>query len=128
MIRFGGIGIINTVIDIGLLFVLKSLGLPVVSANIISSSIAFVFSFFANKKYAFRSKSGDVVREIILFLTVTLFGLWIIQNLIIYLLLPVIEIIFGQQNIALLISKLIATGASMVWNYAMYRLVVFRKN
>ena len=128
MIRFGGIGIINTVIDIGLLFVLKSLGLPVVSANIISSSIAFVFSFFANKKYAFRSKGGDVVREIILFLTVTLFGLWIIQNLIIYLLLPVIEIIFGQQNIALLISKLIATGASMVWNYAMYRLVVFRKN
>lgn len=128
MIRFGGIGIINTVIDIGLLFVLKSLGLPVVSANIISSSIAFVFSFFANKKYTFRSKSGDVVREIILFLTVTLFGLWIIQNLIIYLLLPVIEIIFGQQNIALLISKLIATGASMVWNYAMYRLVVFRKN
>ena len=128
MIRFGGIGIINTVIDIGLLFVLKSLGLPVVSANIISSSIAFVFSFFANKKYAFRSKSGDVVREIILFLTVTLFGLCIIQNLIIYLLLPVIEIIFGQQNIALLISKLIATGASMVWNYAMYRLVVFRKN
>lgn len=43
--RFGLVGIINTALDIGILFVLKSLGVPVSYANVVSTSVAFCFSF-----------------------------------------------------------------------------------
>ena len=54
LIRFGLVGGVNTALDFGLLFMFKAFGLPIGLANIVSTSIAFVFSFFANKKYTFK--------------------------------------------------------------------------
>ena len=127
VLRFGLVGTISTVIDFGILFLLKSIGLPIISANIISTGIAFVFSFFANKKYTFKSHGGNLVREIVLFTVVTLFGLWVLQSLVIHGISPYILSYVPDQNIALLIAKLFATGVSLVWNYVLYSLVVFRK-
>lgn len=126
-LRFGIVGATNTLIDFGLLFIGFSLfGLSKISANIISTSVAFVFSFFANKKYTFKSHDNqNIIREIILFTVVTLFGLWVIQNLIIYLLSPNLIGLRINENTALFISKLIATVASLVWNYLLYSRVVF---
>jgi len=127
VLRFSAVGIVNTVIDFGLLFTLKALGLPVISANIISSTIAFIFSFFANKKYTFKSHGGNLVREIALFTIVTLFGLWVIQSVVIYVTYPWISELTNSTSSGLLISKLIATIASLLWNYTLYSLVVFKK-
>ena len=56
-LRFGLIGGLNTLLDFGLLFAFSSiLGVPKLFANILSTSVAFVFSFFANKKYTFKSQ------------------------------------------------------------------------
>ena len=115
LIRFGLIGVINTALDFGLLFILKSIGLMATTANIFSTSIAFVFSFFANKKYTFRSSATNVVREMILFVAVTLFGLWVLQTGVIWLVLPHL-------------SKLFATAVSMTWNYILYDKLVFKKS
>jgi putative flippase GtrA len=125
--RFIAVGGINTVIDFGLLFVLKSLGLPAISANLISTSSAFVFSFFANKKYTFKTTDTDVKRELVLFVVVTLFGLWVLQTIIIQL----VMVGIGTQlpsNTALFIAKLCATVVSLVWNYVLYSRVVFKQN
>jgi putative flippase GtrA len=126
-LRFGTVGAANTAIDFGLLFILRSLGLPVISANIISTTTAFCFSFFANKKYTFRSRGGNVKRELLLFVIVTLFGLWIIQNIIIQLSLWVLHTTTIPEETSLLIAKVIATLVSLVWNYIMYSRVVFKK-
>ena len=126
--RFGVVGVANTALDFGLLFILKSFGLPVELANIGSTTIAFVFSFFANKKYTFKTSGTSVVREMILFVIVTLFGLWVLQTLIITLTLPWLTDLTSQSNLALLIAKLLATVASMTWNYILYTLVVFKKH
>ena len=82
-LRFGIIGGINTALDFGLLFVFSSLfGIPRGFANMLSTSISFIFSFFANKRYTFKSSSKEnVVREMVLFTVVTLFGLWIILGM-----------------------------------------------
>lgn len=122
------VGGISTIIDFGLLFAGTQLGLPVIAANIISTSIAFVFSFFANKKYTFKATDGSIMREMILFVIVTLFGLWVIQTAIIHWLMPVTMSLLHDRNLALLAGKLIATGVTLVWNYTLYRSVVFKKN
>ena len=127
-LRFGIIGGINTALDFGLLFVFSSLfGIPRGFANMLSTSISFIFSFFANKRYTFKSSSKEnVVREMVLFTVVTLFGLWVIQGLIIHLLTPVIINLGTTEELALLASKLIATVASLIWNYLLYSRVVFK--
>ena len=127
-LRFGIIGGINTALDFGLLFVFSSLfGIPRGFANIFSTSFSFIFSFFANKRYTFKSSSKEnVVREMVLFTVVTLFGLWVIQGLIIHFLTPVIINLGTTEELALLASKLIATVASLIWNYLLYSRVVFK--
>ena len=126
-VRFGLVGAANTALDFGLLLVLANFfAVPHVIANIISSSIAFVSSFFANKKYTFKTTGQSVVREMILFTIVTLFGLWVIQSAIITLLTPPIQSIVTNDTITLVIAKLVATLASLTWNYILYSRVVFK--
>lgn len=127
LLRFGLVGGGNTVLDFGLLFILKSAGLPVIPANIISSTAAFVLSFVLNKNYTFNAKTGTLLKQMILFAIVTLFGLWVLQSLVISLTLPIAIQLSNDQSIALFVAKLAATGVSLVWNYILYSLVVFNK-
>ncbi len=126
--RFLAVGGLNTLLDFGLLFAFKSLGPPIVTSNILSTTAAFCFSFVANKKFTFKTSGTNIRREIILFIIVTLFGLWVLQTIII---LPLTYLLTAYQlpnDVALFISKLIATAATMVWNYLLYSRVVFRHN
>lgn len=125
--RFAIVGTINTAIDFGLLFLLTFLGLPKIAANTVSTGSAFVFSFFANKKYTFKSTNKNVKYEIISFIIITLFGLWVLQNGIIWLITPLIKNIVSQEQLALFAAKLLATAISLVWNYCLYDKVVFKK-
>ena len=128
LLRFSVVGGINTALDFGLLFVFKAFGLPVGLANILSTGIAFVFSFFANKKYTFKTSGTNVVREMILFVIVTLFGLWVLQTTVIQLTLPWLTGFVKQQELALLVAKLLATVVSLLWNYLLYSRIVFKKH
>ena len=128
LLRFGLIGVINTTLDFGLLFVFKSLGLPVGLSNILSTGIAFIFSFFANKNYTFKSSGTNIVREMMLFVAVTLFGLWVLQTGVIWLTLPWFSQLLGSTDSGLLAAKLAATVVSMTWNYLLYDKLVFGKH
>jgi putative flippase GtrA len=124
-IRFVLVGGANTTIDFGLLFILTALGLPTLFANIVSTTVAFCFSFFANKKFTFQSSGKNIKRELLLFVIVTLFGLWGIQSAIIAGIKPPLQGIIHDPHMALLAAKLIATVASLIWNYILYSRVVF---
>ena len=127
VVRFIIVGLANTAIDFGLLFTGKSLGLPIVIANVISTGAAFIFSFVANRKYTFKSTDSNVFREVVLFVIVTLFGLWVLQTLIIQLMFPLVQSLVSKTDVALLIAKLIATVVSLTWNYLLYSRLVFKK-
>ena len=126
--RFIAVGGANTVIDFGLLFVLKTLGLPALSANICSTTAAFCFSFFANKKFTFKTKSTNLKREIGLFVIVTLTGLWGIQTIVIMAVSSALSHSGLSSDMTLLVAKLCATAASLTWNYILYSRVVFKQN
>jgi mannosyltransferase len=122
-IRFGAVGVINTIVDFGILnlFVI-TLGLPLVTSNIVSTTAAMAVSFFLNKNTVFKS-TGNARRQIMLFLVVTLAGIWIVQTCIVvwaYLLLNGLS-----PEVKLNVAKAIGIMFGLVWNYVWYSRVVF---
>lgn len=82
-----------------------------------------------NKKITFKSVSNnkkELIYEMFLFIIVTLFGLWVIQNIIISIAMPIFENLFKNKQISLLLSKLIATIFSLIWNFILYKKIVFK--
>lgn len=126
--RFAVVGAVATTIDFGILLTLNAIGLHSIAANYISTTIAFCFSFVANRHFAFRATKEHVGKQIALFIVVTLFGIWVLQPPIILLGEEVIEhYIHIPSWVGLVLGKLVATGVTLVWNYYMYSRVVFKK-
>lgn len=126
-LRFAIIGGLNTAIDFIVLFALVALGIPTIASNIVSTSTALVFSFFANKTFTFKDNKKSTKKQFGVFLTITLIGLWIIQPIIIEGVRLLVEVWDMNSYIVLLIGKLLATCATLVWNYLLYRKFVFKK-
>lgn len=125
-LRFAAVGVVNTGLDFGLFFGLTQLGLDRLVANFISTSISFIFSFFANKTYTFRAaRSTHIGRQMVLFIAVTLCGLWVIQPVIITVVLAVAPVWVAGTWWGPLLAKLVATLGSLSWNYVLYAKVVF---
>ena len=125
-VRFALVGGLNTFVDFGILFSLVSLfDMPAVIANTISTSVALTVSYVLNKKAVFGNTDTNNMRQVILFVLVTLSGLWILQNVVILLVSPLIANITGA--LTLLVAKLVASLFSLTWNYVLYSRVVFKK-
>ena len=126
-IRFALIGGINTAIDFVILFILVGLGVPTLISNILSTSSALTFSFFANKKFTFKATNKITRAQVLQFLGITLVGLWVIQPVIIF----VVKFLMSSLNlntfVVLFIGKLLATVVTLIWNYLLYKNFVFKK-
>ncbi|HVI68949.1 MAG TPA: GtrA family protein [Magnetospirillaceae bacterium] len=140
--RFVVVGIINTATDFVLLNLLVSFaGLPLYGANFISAFIAMCVSFVLNKNFVFHENSRADAREFFTFIGVTLLSIWGVQTLVIFLLTqqfpqPLVTIAdavhstglaqsFSIEFIVNNTTKIIATVASLIWNYLFYKYVVF---
>ncbi len=126
--KFVIIGGFNTVLDFSILFGLTFIGVHSIIANIFSTGISFISSFVLNKKVTFKSENKtrkELLREMILFTIVTLFGLWGIQSVIISIVSPIFNNFIDNQSIILFLSKCFATAFSLVWNFVLYKKVVF---
>lgn len=140
--RFAIVGIFNTGFDFAILNSLVFMfGVPDIVANIISASVAASVSFFLNRRFVFMSRNQRTARQFIVFMTITLVGLYGLQNLIIYtftnhLTAPsgwafsVLNWLspgtFSRDFVSLNFAKAVATFASLTWNYILYARLVFR--
>lgn len=125
LLRFLTVGVLNTAIDFAVLFALvEAANVPLFLANIFSTGLGLVFSFVANRKFTFRSR-GSRSRETVKFLAVTLCGLWLLQPLVIWVVEPLVVVVNVTVS-SLMVAKVVATAASLTWNFAMYRWFVFR--
>jgi len=127
-LRFGVVGGANTALDFGILFTLVFFGFDRIASNYISTTIAFVFSFFVNRSFTFKSKASNTKKQFGLFLVITLFGLWVIQPIIITGVAWMISDLGIPNSIVLFIGKLLATVVTLVWNYVLYAKYVFKKD
>ena len=123
--RFVLVGVFNTALDFGLMNIFR-LFLPLPVANVISTGIAMMFSFFLNKKWTFKSTGKNYVREVTLFFLFTIFGIWVIQTGFIWLIKEFVPH-FGLADIIFdNIAKIVASVPSLIWNYVTYNKIVFR--
>ena len=128
-IRYGLVGIANTVLDFGLLFIFVNVfGIDKIVANYFSTGVAMIFSFYANRHYAFKQTEGKQQTQFVLFVVVTVIGMWVIQPLVIWSVTSAVDSFVSNHSLQLFIAKVIATGASLVWNYIFYSRLVFKKN
>lgn len=127
-IRYGIVGIFNTALDFTLLFIFVALGIERIPANYLSTGVSMVFSFYGNRKFAFKHTTGEKHKQFVLFVVVTVLGMWVLQPLVIWIVSAVTDPYIANQSIHLFIAKLAATGASLVWNYMLYSRIVFKKH
>lgn len=124
-LRFGLVGVGNTLVDLVGYTVLFALGTPLVIANLISTTMGMALSFTLNRSFTFRaSGSGGMVRQVVLFVLVTGIGLWAIQPLVIVL---TRDLFAGlPATLAIAAPKFAGICVALVWNYVLYSRLVFR--
>ena len=114
ILKFGVVGIIATVIDFGVLYVLSQpLGLdPVISAGI-SFCVSLVFNYVASMRYVFTHREDmSRSREFVIFLVLSLIGLAINEAI-----MAAGVAVLGNSALAVMGTKVLATAIVMVWNF-----------
>lgn len=122
------IGLLNTAVDVGIFLALSGQGLAIIAANIVSTSVALGVSYFLNKRFTFNS-NATTRQTIVPFIAVTLTGLWLLQPAIIYSavgLMNSLNLFTDNSQLQNLLAKLIATPATIIWNFVLYKRLVFK--
>jgi putative flippase GtrA len=119
-LRFGLVGVANTLVDALGYALLVSAGVPLFGANFISTTAGMLLSFTLNRNFTFRSREGSVRRQALLFFGVTAFGLWVVQALVIF------GVTKAFPGVHVLVPKFAGIAVGLVWNYVLYNKVVFR--
>lgn len=114
ILKFGVVGIIATVIDFGVLYILSQpLRLePVLSAGI-SFCVSLVFNYVASMRYVFTHREDmSRSREFVIFLVLSLIGLAINEAI-----MAAGVAVLGNSALAVMGTKVLATAIVMVWNF-----------
>lgn len=124
--RFIIVGLANTAVDFLVFLLAVKAGINPIIANYLSTTVALCLSFVLNKSFTFKVKNKTNFREFAMFTIVTLFGLWVLQPIVIKFTLLPLQDVLKSTEIAILGTKILATTTSLIWNYFFYDKVVFR--
>jgi putative flippase GtrA len=144
ILTFGVIGVFNTALDFAIFnFLSFVVAFPLIMSNIISVSIAMLVSYVLNSYFTFSNQqSRKSIKQFLLFFFITAIGIYVIQNFIIYLFsdlwihpakmtLKFIENVTSSTINSVIFnanfSKVLAVGFAMVWNFSLYKFVVFKR-
>lgn len=142
--KFSMVGILNTIIDLGifnvLIFIFK---MNPITANIFAVGAAIINSFFWNKFWTFKDKeTKHVVKEVALFISLSLIGMllntsvlkllseiWVAPGNLAVTIVHFIGLssIFSDEFVFINFAKAWGLGVSMIWNFLAYKKIVFKK-
>ena len=129
--KFGLVGVLNTLIDLGVLNLLSFItgvtkGFVIGGVNIPGFSVAVLNSYLWNKLWVFQHKEG-LWLDFPQFLVVSIIGI-ILNGTILVIMTTYVPPIFGlSEQIWLNVAKIVAIPANMIWNFLGYKFIVFRK-
>jgi len=131
--KYALVGIANTAVDFGILNLLawvigKYEGGIVGILNVVSFIVAVIHSYFWNKFWTFENKKKvNTVIQFIQLVIVSIIGM-LINTVIVYAMSTLVQPACGLGPKAWLnIAKVIATIASLIWNFIGYKLIVFKE-
>lgn len=120
LIKFGIVGVSNTLVNWIIFFILNNIGVYYITANVIAYLIATANSYFWNSKWVFKFKKEENLKVPLRFILLNLIGL-VLNSTILYLLVDLLH--FSRM-----ISLIIATGIVMIVNYFINKVWVFKEN
>lgn len=138
-IRFLLAGSVNTALDFLILNALSLLvGLPTLVANLASVTVGICISYLLNHFFVFRHPVTPTLRTFGQFFLVTGFSSLVLQSAVIYGFEVFFHTRFGtsllflpsageNEVLAINVAKLAAVLVGLVWNFCLYKFVVFRR-
>lgn len=124
--RFLAVGGLGTLLDLGLLTVLKLFGFSTLVANSLSFSAGVVNNFVLNRSWTFADASPlPWCSQLTRFGVVSLIGLALNNTIMIFLEIP-LNSLTGHPEWGYLPAKIIATCLIVFWNYIANRLWTFQ--
>ncbi len=131
LIKFIGVGSINTVVDLIIFFILANLfGIYPPVASIISTGLTLILSFYLNHRFVFQSQKKKRSTAVY-FVIITLFNVWVIQTTIIWFVVHNLQVIifFNEHLWTLnLLAKLAGVSVSFVLNFIGYRYIFSQRS
>lgn len=127
--KFSLVGVLNSSIDFGILNLLVSAtgitsGPSLIPLNAFAFSAAVTNSYFWNRRWVFAGKKHG---NFVVFFIITVIGVGI-NSSIVFAIATFVNPIDGlSDTLWVNFAKALATGVSLFWNFAGYRLVVFKK-
>ena len=80
IIKFGIVGVIAAVVDVGVLVILKELcNIPVLVSSAVSFSVSVVVNYLLSMKFVFKSGAENKIREFVIFVILSIGGLCLNQ-------------------------------------------------
>lgn len=132
--KFVAVGFLNTAIDFGILNLLSrtlgvSAGFILGGVNVPGFVVAISNSYFWNKLWVFqdRNHGEPLFKDFPKFFAVTAIGLLINSAIVIALTTYVSPIFGASRALWLNLGKVGATVVTLIWNFAGYKLFVFRQ-
>ncbi|MDD3453401.1 MAG: GtrA family protein [Bacilli bacterium] len=108
--KFGIVGGLAFIIDYALLFILtKIIKMYYLDASIISFVVSLIFNYIASIKFVFDVKKKQTIKEIFIFVLLSVIGLGINQ--------VILYITVDLILIDVMIGKIFATAIVMIWNF-----------
>lgn len=118
IIKYLIVGVLTTIISIGIYFILRNLNVNYQVANVISWVCAVTFAYFTNKYFVFQNKEKSLI-EFIKFIEYRLLSL-VIEIFSMYALVDMMSI--NDR-----VSKIVVQVIVQVLNYIFSKLLVFKK-
>lgn len=123
--KFGVVGVVNTLVDISIFTMLRLMfNSNILFANTVSTSMALIVSLILNNNYTFKDRTLTLKRAV-LYIIVTLIGLWVLQPLIIHAAANTAERIISNTFLLVFIPKIVAIAVTVIWNYLWYTNIIF---
>ena len=110
ILKFGIVGVIATIIDFAVLYLLTEfLHVHYLISSIISFTVSVIFNYILSIKWVFEVNHKQTKKDFVIFVVLSVIGLGI-NSLIMYLLVD-------KLNIHYMFTKVFATGVVMVYNF-----------
>ncbi|MEN3185782.1 MAG: GtrA family protein [Atribacterota bacterium] len=120
-VKFGLVGIANTLIDFGIFVLLHGyLQVFYALAQVVSYSCGMVNSYLINKFWTFQNRKGIQLNEVVKFGVVNLLSLGVSLTLLYF--------VRGRVNWGVVESKILATSGSLFVNFVGSKFWVFAEN
>lgn len=125
--RFLAVGMLGTLIDVGLFAILHSVvGVPTLVANTISYSAGIVNNYILHRHWTFAHRERKAAGTQFSQFAVVSVSALVMNNVLLLLMAPPLSTLFADAGYGTFVAKLCATGIGVCWNFLINNFWTFR--